>query len=222
MAVKPPGSYMTIVDSGSATAYLEDIQSSFSVEEFSRMENSNKVHMTAPTLTGAEPQFTRNIANEPIQLLYGCSSDVPRSSAPDDANVDAIKRRFEKVVFNVTSAVGPAAVVDQIQVWAAEHSRRLSKFRLHIEKAQMGLSVTELEAMRLEDFDYLLVTGTDVYSNTLISTDFTTGWVEDILITEFKQGIEYAIPNSSGGRDLYKAFSMTFEKRINVAQSFTN
>lgn len=222
MSIKPPGAYLTFVDSTSASLFIDSIEVSFQTEEFERKEFSNDLYREARTVSGARPQFSENIAGEPVQTLYACTGDTPRSPAPDDANVDSIKRRFEKTVYKVTGAVGPASSVDQVQVWAAEHMRRVSKFNLHLAKAQMGLSVTALDTMRLEDFDYLLSSGTDVYAASVVNSDFPTGWIEDILIVSFTQGIEYEIPNSSGGTDLYKAFSLVFEKRVNVAQSFTN
>lgn len=200
--VAPRGSL--ILFNTPASVYVDTVEYEFVVEPFDRVEYSNPKLRSAPTSSGAQPMIVNTFGNKPIQLASSCTGDSARPLIPDDSNINSIKQQFNIDRYTISGSPSVAAQVDALYTVAKAHIKLLSKFQLHLEKANMELSYTALVAMQSETFSYLTSTGLDMTGASL------GGTVSDVLITKFSPGVAYLI-SSSGS--MIKDWSMTVEVR---------
>lgn len=204
MPIAPGGSTITFSGSAVATMYVDSVEYEFVVEPFERLEYSNSKLREAPTSSGAKPMIVTTFGNKPIQLASSCTGDSARPLTPDDSNINSIKQQWNIQRYTLGGAATLSTAIDTIFSTAQDHSKRLSKFQLHLEKAQMDLSYSTLVTMQSETFSYITATGLDVAGTSL------GGSLSDVLITEFRPGVLYTITSSG---TLVHDWSMTLEVR---------
>lgn len=204
MSISPTGSTITFSGSAEATLYVDSVEYEFTVEPFERSEFSNSKLREAPTASGAKPMIVSTFGNFPLQLASTCTGDSARPLTPDDSNINSIKQQFNIQKYTIGGAATYSTAISTMFSTATDHAKRLSKFQLHIEKAQMELSYTALVALQAEDFSYLTATGLNVSGVAL------GGSLSDVLITEFRPGVLYTITSSG---TLIHDWSMSLEVR---------
>ncbi len=204
MSILPAGTALTFTGAATGQVYVDTLEYEFIVEPFDRSEFSNAKLRTAPTTSGATPMIVQSFGNRPIQLASTCVGDSPRPLSPDDANVNSIKQQFNIDRFTLIGVSTYGEAINNLYVLSKNHKNRISKFNLHIEKANMELSYSALIAMQSETFSYLTSTGLSVSGPAL------EGGLSNLLITEFSPSVEY-ITTSSGL--MTKTWKMVFEIR---------
>lgn len=216
--VAPLGSILNFSWNGGANTAeirIDDISTTFEVDEFARDEFNNDRLKAAPTTTGALPSIQQSWSNQPIQTSSSCSGDVPRPLGPNDSNVDAIKQKFNAISWDIKASPNLSSPVNSLYNLYTNHRQLLSKFKLHLEEASsMNLSITYLLGLQSETFSYLTSTGLSMTGRAIDGQTYT-----DLLITSFSAITDYEVSQKGGGYLVLKSFNMKIEKRAIFAQS---
>jgi hypothetical protein len=215
MSIKPGSSILNFTsNSGNGSVYIDELSYTELFQNFDRLEYSNRRLREAPTTTGALPLIVTGFGNQPIQLLTTCTGDVPRPLGPDDANIAAIKQRWNIFRFTIKGAINNQSVVDILYNLNLNHLIRLNAFDLYLGELSMDLSITYLETV-LQPLTFALLTTTDLtLSGPVLDTTYS-----NLLLSEFSAIAEYEAPISgSAGSTVLYSFTATIESRTLNAQ----
>ena len=214
MPIKPGSSPIifnnTTSPVASGTIYVDSVDYTEVFQNFDRLENSNPRLRAAPTLTGALPMIQQAFGNQPIQFLTVCTGDRARPLGPDDANIAAIKQRFNIIRYTIKGAVNATTPVNNLFSIFQTHLGLLDQFDLYLQVLQMEISIGYLEDnLQPYNFTYLTTTGLSLTSNIF------GGTISNLLLTEFTPGVAYEapIPGSPGSSQVLVDFTATFENR---------
>lgn len=212
MAIRPDSSPISYSgNAGSGTIYVNSVKKTYIEQDFDRLEFSNKKLLEAPTTTGALPLIVQGFGNQPIQLLTTCTGDIPRSLSPDDANISAIKKRWNITRYSIEGGSNSYTDVNNLLNELEAHLTILNGFDLYLGELSMFLSINYLEGT-LQPLTFSTLTSTDLS----ISGKALQGTISNLLLTEFTWDCDYESPtpgNPSTSQTLY-SFSATFENRV--------
>lgn len=224
MPLLPQGAPLTFTQTANSyagnfavTLYVNEIKFETVTQAFDRPEFSNTRLRTAPTSTGAQPIIVTSFGNQPMQLAVTCTGDSPRPLVPDDANLNAIKQRFDIERFIIKGAPTLASDVDQLFGIQRTHKSLLAKFDAHL--AIAGSSEVSyayiVSTLQAENFAYLTNTGLVMSSPCLGGTDYG-----NCLLVSFQEDIAYAVDNPDTSVTILKTFDLVVEHRtIQTAQN---
>lgn len=215
--IKPIGSILTLVASASSInvdLVVDSVAIGFATEAFQRMEFSNSRRNSAKNTAGATAMIMSAFGNIPVQVSSTCQGGFPvLDLAPDDDNIDDIRKQFNITRFSVQGAPSLSANIDQVQLIANDHKQRLARFQKYLGEVGMDISVTEIDLLRLETFSYLTSTSASVAGNSLITSTNSAGYFNQILIIDFNQDVEYESKKADGTKQLVKSWSSVIEIR---------
>ena len=212
MAVRP----FTQVSIGGVKFIVESINTSYQNLPFDRVEFDHQRLTTARLTNGVSAIVIQLVGNIPSEVTYKCAVGndyTPRPLTPNafPADWQNVKQKLQIVRFSIScgqtpETANPGGLVDTLFNTAQAHFNLNTQFQTRL-------------AIFGADIDY--VTLLNSQSDNIITNYFTTGLtlitpdttVSNVLITEFTETTEFAIPNANGSYEVLKGFNAVFEAR---------
>lgn len=182
--INPAGSLISFTPDGDDPAILavEQIILSARIDELTRQEFTAELQQKVKEEDGGEAIFETNATNVRFQIFTGCGVQTPRPTIPDDAVLQDIFQRMDKVTLELKGSDSLPADLAVIDAIYKTHLAAYFKYETLRNYVKSDISIIKVEELKLEDYSFLTSTTLTIAAAALPGLSFANALLRKFVI----------------------------------------